>query len=99
MNIPLNEGYRLSADKYQYIVQQYKGMKFDKRVGKDTENWESLSYHKDIRSAITHHANTMIRTADIETLADALEKIKSVVAELTQALTPVFDVKLKGDKK
>ena len=89
MNIPLNDGYRLSADKYQWIVQK-KHTRL--RDGEASEEWESLSYHRTPEQAINHHAGVLIRTADTETLTDALATIEIITAGLCKALQPHIKV-------
>lgn len=91
MNIPLNEGYRLSADKYQWIVQKKHARERDGEAG---EEWKSLSYHRTPEQAINHHAGVLIRTADTETLTDALATIEIVTASLCKALQPHIKVEV-----
>ncbi len=88
MNIPLNDGYRLSADKYQWIVQK-KRKKLDKE---GNIVWRPLSFHPTPEHAIKHHAHMLVRTSEAETLQEALNQIERVTSELTQALSGEFDV-------
>ena len=100
MNIPLGNDYRLSADKYQWIVQkEYEGTDTINGEKVKSMKWKSLSFHGTINQAINHHANVLVRTSDAETLAEALKVIDSVVTELTQVLSPVFDVNIHKEGK
>ena len=95
MNIPLNDGYRLSADKYQWIVQRYKGVTTDSK-GVVKEVWESLSFHPTATKAVNHHADVLFRTSDAQTVDAAINEAKRITAELTDALRmPEFEVKMK----
>jgi len=98
MNIDLGNDYRLSADKYQWMIQKMHMAK-NSKTGELEEKWDSLSYHSTINQAINHHAGVLIRTSEAESVGEAMEAIESVVAGLTQALSPVFDVNVhRGDK-
>ncbi len=89
MNILLNDGYRLSADKYQWMIQKKK-----KNPDKDgNEVWESMSFHPTPEAAIKHHANLLVRTSEAETLQEALDQIDRVISSLTLALNGNFEVK------
>ncbi len=88
MNIPLNDGYRLSADKYQWIIQRRREYLDDD----GNEVWKSMNYHPSPEAAIKYHANTMIRTSEAETLTEALIQIDRVISELSAALNGKFTV-------
>ena len=87
MNIPLNEGYRLSSDKYQWIVQ-----KQITRKGKI--EWKNVSYHATPKQAVNHHAGVLVRTSEADTLTEALAVVERVVNELTIALHHDIDVNI-----
>ena len=95
MNIPLNDGYRLSADKYQWIIQKKQGVETKgKRAGETI--WKSLSYHPTATKAVNHHAETLFRESDAESIDEAINEAKRITAELTDALRmPEFEVKMK----
>ena len=82
MNIPLDEGYRLSSDKFQWKIQKLNGKK-----------WKSLSFHSSAEAAVNYHAHGRVRAIKAETLVDALDEIENVVATLTDALEVDFDIK------
>ena len=93
INIQINDDYRLSSDKYQWIIQKKK-MRKDKKTGEKYQDWEGISFHPTPTKAVQSISQMLIRTSEAETLTEALERVDSVVTTLTQALTPYFDVKL-----
>ena len=92
MNIPLDEGYRLSSDSRQWMIQKRKDRK-NRDTGEPEIEWLSLNYHPTPEAAIRHHAHMRVREQEAETLGAALEKIDRVLAELTRALAPHFEIK------
>ena len=56
------------------------------------EVWRPLSYHPSPEKAIAHHAQVLVRTAEAETLQEALNKIERITSELTQALSGEFNI-------
>ena len=95
MKIPLNNGYRLASDKRQWMVQRYEGTATSgKRAGE--EIWRSLSFHPTATKAVSHHAETLVRLSDAETLDQAIADVKKITDELTKALqAPEFEVHVK----
>ena len=93
MKIPLNDDYRLASDKYQWIVQRKRAVV---RQGKRVEEWENLSYHPTATKAVNHHAETLFRESDAETIDEAIEAAKRITTALSEALqTPKFEVIVK----
>ena len=95
MKIPLNNGYRLASDKRQWMVQRFDGLRTDaERRGE--EIWTSLSFHRTASHAVSHHAETLVRLSDAETLDQAIKDVKKITDELTKALqAPEFEVHVK----
>ena len=94
MNIPLGNDYRLSADKHQWTVQR---RSYDKdgnpSINKDgSEVWTPEGYYVSAEQAIREHAGRRIRTAEAETLCEALAQVERIVAELTEALDGKFTI-------
>ena len=96
MNIPLDENYRLSSDKYQWMIQKRIFVK-DKETGEKVETWKSQNFHPTPEGAIRHHANMRVREQEAETLTEALEKIENVVSKLSDALKLNFEIKTPMD--
>ena len=91
MNIPLDEGYRLSSDSRQWMIQKLEKQK-NKKTGKNEDYWRPINFHPTPEKAIRHHAHMRIREQEAETLAEALEKIENVVCELQKALVVDFEI-------
>ena len=94
MNIDLGRGYRLGTDKYQWIIQK-KANRKNKETGEVTEEWRNVSFHANPTQAVNFHADRLLRASDAETLTEALEEVKRITTELTNALHINFDVKVK----
>lgn len=95
MIIPLNKGYRLNSDKYQWMVQkQLFNENGSPRQRRGIDQWESLSFHSTPEKAINHHAGVLVRTTQTQTLSEALEAIESIATELRLALTDQFTVEV-----
>ena len=97
MIIPIDENFRISSDQYQWIIQERKVAETGKNAGK--ERWVNVSYWGTVQGAVKGLSELMIRLHDSESLTDALEYIEKLSTKLTQALTPIIDVDLKGVKK
>ena len=89
MIIPINSQYRIAADRYAWMVQEYAGLD---KSGKDI--WHTNSWHISVRHAVESLAECCIRLSEAKTVADAIEEVKAVSVQLTKALTPVVQVKL-----
>ena len=79
--IPINEEYRLTADKYQWIIQQARSRKWKK-------DWQSKWFYPTVQSALKGLGELMVRRCGAQTLAEALETVENVTTTLSQALTP-----------
>ena len=82
--IPINEEFRLTADKHQWIIQQV-------RTRKGKTDWESQWYFSSIQGALSHLGEVMVRVSGAQTLAEALKAVENVTTTLSQALTPKIE--------
>ena len=97
MIIPIDENFRISSDKYQWIIQERKVTETGKNAGQ--ERWANVSYWGTVQGAVKGLSGLMIWLCDSESLIGVLEYIEKLSTKLTQALTPIIDVDLKGVKK
>ena len=81
---PINEEYRLTADKYQWIIQQARS-----RKGK--KDWQSKWFYPTVQSALKGLGELMVRRSGAQTLAEALETVEKITTTLSPALTPRID--------
>ena len=84
MIIQIDEQYRVTTDPYQWIIQK-------RRFRKGEEDWECLTYHPSLDSAIQGLRDHLVRDSDAQTVADALRDISHIDTTLSQALTPRFE--------
>ncbi len=80
MIIPINEQYRIATDPYQWIIQT-------KRTRCGRKEWRAETYHPTFESALQSLGELMVRQSNAETLADALDAVKTITTQLSQALT------------
>ena len=80
MIIPINQQYRITTDPYQWIIQT-------KRTKYGKEEWRAETYHPTFESALQSLGELLVRQSNAETVADALDAVKTVTTQLSQALT------------
>lgn len=93
MKIDLGDGFRLSADERQYIIEKVSINKTGKNAGE--ERIVPIGYFVSIDKAVTFLAHRQIRTCEAQTIADLQKHAENVISELTQALEPIFEVNVK----
>ena len=85
MELEIDNKYRITSDKYQWMIQE-------KRTRKGKIDWKSISYYPSIEQAIQGLGELMVRLSDAKTLTDALRDVQNVATQLSQALTPKFEI-------
>jgi len=85
MELEIDKKYRITSDKYQWIIQE-------KRTRKGKIDWKSISYYPSIEQAIQGLGELMVRLSDAKTLTDALRDVQNVATQLSHALTPNLEV-------
>ncbi|MGH8501339.1 MAG: hypothetical protein ACREVE_02480 [Gammaproteobacteria bacterium] len=80
--LPISDRYRLSADERCWRIEQRR---------KDGE-WRPVEYHTTIEAAVTSLGGRLVRTSDVQTLAEALGAVENVSRTLTRALAPRYRV-------
>ena len=85
MMIPINDRYRISSDRYQWMIQEARTRKGDKV-------WESKWFFGTFPAAVKGLWELMVRESDAQTLVDALADAEKITTTLSQALTPRFEV-------
>jgi hypothetical protein len=82
--IRIDEQYRVTTDPYQWIIQK-------RRFRRGEEDWQCLTYHPSLDSAIQSLRQRLARASDAQTVADALRDITNIDTTLSQALAPRFE--------
>jgi hypothetical protein len=80
--LPVDARFRLTADERCWRIEQRR---------KDGA-WRPVEYHTTIEAAVNSLSGRLLRTADVQTLADALSAVENVARALTRALAPRFKV-------
>lgn len=89
MIIPINDGFRIEADSLSWMVQKFTTRK---RNGKTVTEWKAISWHSSLQSAVQNLADRMVRASEAQSIAEAIEDVKRVSAELCEALQPRFQI-------
>ena len=84
MILPISDQYRISSDRYQWVVQKRRTRTKD---GRKISDWQAQSYYPTLRNALEQLGERMVRESNVTTVVDALEVIKAVAATLSQART------------
>lgn len=87
INIPLIDGYKLSSDKYQFILKERNGTRVNKKTGEEEERWDSVSFHKDIPSALVVVQRRYLHKMG----ATTFEELSMHYTMLTRAITAIKD--------
>ena len=85
MMIPINDRYRISSDRYQWMIQEA-------RTRKGEKVWESKWFFGTFPAAVKGLWELMVRESDAQTLVDALADAEKITTTLSLALTPQFEV-------
>ena len=85
MMIPINDRYRISSDRYQWMIQEARTRKGDKV-------WESKWFFGTFPAAVKGLWELMVRESEAQTLVDALADAEKITTTLSHALTPRFEV-------
>ncbi len=83
--LPINERFRLTADELCWRIEQRR---------KDGE-WRPIEYHTTLEAAVNSLSERLLRTSDVQCLADALAAVENISRTLTQALAPQYRVELR----
>ena len=88
MILPISDRYRISSDRYQWVVQKRRTRTKD---GRKISDWQAQSYYPTLRSALAQLGERMVRESKTQTLVDALKAVETIATTLSQALTPSIE--------
>lgn len=88
MNIELRDGYRITSDPHQYILQR----KLAKPSAKKA--WESVSYHGRLEHAVTEFCERARRASEARTFGELLAEERTRREWLCAALRDALAVEL-----
>ena len=92
MIIPVNSEFRIASDPYCWTVQRPVNRN-NKDTGESYVEWRAFRWYPTIEAAVNGLAQESLRASEAEPLTDALAEVKRVVAEVTRAFQPRFEVK------
>lgn len=89
MKIQINHDYRITSDKYNYILEKkHISRKLD-------ESWRPHSYYGSLSNLVSAYPDVILKESDANGIAEALEVVKNACAHLTHALSPEYEVIIK----
>ena len=88
MILPISDQYRISSDRYQWVVQKRRTRTKD---GRKISDWQAQSYYPTLRGALAQLGERMVRESEANKVVDALAAINEVVTTLSQALTRALE--------
>ncbi len=83
MILQFDADFRISSDRYQWIIQKSRQRK---RGGKLVTEWECQSFFPTYEGAVQELGERMVRESEAVGFAQALEDVERVVTTLSQAL-------------
>ena len=87
MIIPINEKYRITSDKYQWILQIP-----CKASPKKPSGWKHDQYYTTLQQLFDALPDRMLRESGAEGIVEGLVEVKRIVAELAVALSPKYTI-------
>ena len=85
MILPISDQYRISSDRYQWVVQERRTRT---KGGRKISDWQAQSYYPTLRSALAQLGERMVRESNADTVVDALEVINDIATTLSQTRRP-----------
>lgn len=89
--IQINDTWRIQSDSYQWMLQK-KGSIIK---GKGEHQWVSETFHHSIEGALKDYVERRVRLSDAEGIAEIAKETDRRLSELTQALTPHYEITLR----
>ena len=81
MRLQIDNDYRITSDRYQWIVQKRRTRT---KGGRKISDWQAQSYYPTLRSALAQLGERMVRESNADTVVDALEVINDIATTLSQ---------------
>lgn len=88
MILPISDQYRISSDRYQWVVQKRRTRT---KGGRKISDWQAQSYYPTLPSALAQLGERMVRESEANKVADALAAINDVATTLSLALSHVIE--------
>ena len=88
MIIPISDQYRISSDRYQWVVQKRRTRTQD---GRKISDWQAQSYYPTLTDALAQLGERMVRESEANMVVDALAAINDVATTLSLALSRVIE--------
>jgi len=84
MIIPIDADYRISSDRYQWILQERR--EFKKGTEEEYARWENLAFYPRLEGIVEHLFDLKLRLSKTEGLEECIAEAKNLSAALQRAL-------------
>ena len=80
MEIKLHDDYRLTSDRYQYILQERKVPQKGKNIGK--EYWDNIGYYSKLQNALDDYIDMRVKLSDVKSITEIINHLKELKKEV-----------------
>lgn len=98
MNLQINKDWRIRTDNYNYMLEKRTNVQAkdkDKKVIPGEYVWNTVGHYTSLNNAVSAYPETILKRSDAEGIAEAVQIVKDACKELSSALSPKFEVRLK----
>ena len=89
MIIQVNDRYRITADSRSYILEQV-------RTRDGVSAWKPIGWYRSLEQLVAELGERLVRESDAAGAGEVLQAIENARATLSRALTPKFEVVVRG---
>ena len=80
MEIKLHADYRLTSDRYQYILQERKVPQKGENIGK--EYWDNIGYYSKLQNALDDYVDMRVKLSDVKSITEIISHLKELKKEV-----------------
>lgn len=91
MIFQITDTIRLASDSRSWMLQEAR-LRKHRRTGEQITAWEPIRWYGSLQGAVQGLGEHLLRTSDAVGVAEAMAEVKKLVATLSPALAPQFDV-------
>ena len=80
MEIKLHDDYRLTSDRYQYILQERRISQKGENIGK--EYWGNIGYYSNLQIALDDYVDKRVKLSDVKSITEIINHLKELKKEV-----------------
>ena len=92
MFLKINDSYAIESDSNCWAVSK---LTIEPKAGKF---WKQIAWYQTLENAANGLLQREIRYLEVDTLNAAIKGVSGLARELVEALSPEYDIKLKGER-